>query len=452
MDQVVSVRPQFPRNTIQIICIGIVALLTSSATFASPPGNIVFLGKTSDNSRSVWLSTTLSGSFEVQANNTAVDDWMQPQAGLHVTFSPSVSNGSGNPHSLYQVINGNLVFIAKDNQQGGITFPPFPGGNPPGEVTPPIFLPPPEPTHPIALPPDGSSNAPNPNAKKSAFTNKVPITRGREFARQPRFNIWTDFRYFGITDNRFGLDRNGDATNVTIGADRRINNKLVIGGMLNYNTAESSSFDDSWKTNSQGFSVGPYFGYIFLPNWALDGTVGFGQFENKNNISILNSKYTTNIYAASFMATGVYELNKSQIRLKPAIYYNYFQNSAYDLNAVIGGVAYSVPIDSYNFSLGLAQFAIQLARTFMRANNAGATVPYIELGVNYLFVQPNGGQILTGDLTMQSTSALSGLARLGVRTSVTRSFFIDATASYLSIGQSNLYVWEARLFLSWAIY
>src|SRR5438309_1120367 len=108
----------------QILRIFFIILFASNvlADPTRPPGRIVFLGKTVDNQRSVWLSLTTAGRFEVEARNQTVDEWTQSQRGLHVTFSPIVSNGSGDPHSLFQVIDGELVFIDKDNQQGGIVF------------------------------------------------------------------------------------------------------------------------------------------------------------------------------------------------------------------------------------------------------------------------------------------------------------------------------------------
>lgn len=473
------------RKLVQILWVTMVALF-ASAIAANPPGRIVFLGKTANDQRSVWLSLTTAGRFEVEARNQTVDEWTQDQLGLHTTFSPIVSNGSGDPHSLFQIINGELVFIDKDNQQGGITFPPLPGGNPPGEVTPPIYLPPVEAMPPIYLPPgeiahpivppsgevlppsgevsppiasspDGispsTSDSPTSSSsspKSDGFTRKAPITPGREFAKEPFLNVWVDARYFKIKDHRFDLDRKGSATNLAMGADRRVNKDLVVGIMLARNTGASTSFDDTWQTNARGFTFGPYLGYRFLPNWAIDGTIGYGKLKNHNNIAILNSKYNTEVYSSSFIATGVYTIGKIQLRPKPAIYYNYFRNAGYNMTAAVGGYLFSLPIAAYKFSFGFSQFAVEASRS-ITFKNGKVMIPYIELGVNYAFVQPNGGKILTGDLTMRQTSPWSGLARVGVRTLITRSLFIEAAASYLSLGQPHLNVWQARLFLSLAL-
>lgn len=451
----------FISKLVKILLVGILGTIiffTSNIAKADPPGRITFLGITADGQRSVWLSLTTAGMFEVQARNTTVDQWTQSERGLHVTFSPFVSNGSGDPHSLFQVINGNLVFIDKDNQQGGITFPPFPGGTPPGEPANPIILPG-EPTHPIEIPgepspPTGSSSDQGSNRQGSnnvALTNRAPLTTGREFAKEPTWNIWIDSRYFDIRDHRFELDRNGSTTNTTIGADRRVNDELAIGCMLANNAGKSGCFNNNWKTNTKGFAVGPYFGYRFLPNWGIEGILAYGQYENKNSIAILNSKYTTTFFSTAFIATGVYTLGKIQLRPKPAIFYNYFNNARYNLNATVNGALFLIPISAYHFSFGFSRFSLEALRYFELPNGKLTLAPYVELGIDYAFVRPNNGKILTGNLTMKRSSPFSGLTRLGMRTFISRSIFIETSASYLSIGQKNLNIWEGRIMLSLAL-
>ena len=100
-----------------------------------PPGGLLFLGQTADGSRSVWLSATGSGSFVLEATGKqVVDQWDRSRRGLHVSLSPDVSNGNGQPHTLYAIVDGKLNEIDKQNQKGGIIFPPVlqrPPGLPP---------------------------------------------------------------------------------------------------------------------------------------------------------------------------------------------------------------------------------------------------------------------------------------------------------------------------------
>jgi len=60
-------------------------------------------------------------------------------------------------------------------------------------------------------------------------------------------------------------------------------------------------------------------------------------------------------------------------------------------------------------------------------------MPYLEPSIQYDFLRPNGGELLTGDLKSAFPSAWSGILRGGVRMSM-NSVLLEASAGYLSFG------------------
>ncbi|WP_233422824.1 autotransporter outer membrane beta-barrel domain-containing protein [Aeromonas dhakensis] len=116
---------------------------------------MIFLGWTSDQLHSVWLSAVSSGQFEVESakQGQVYDNWSQDRRGLHLTLSPEVQNGG--THKLYAYLDttsGKRVLLDTDNQQNGhFTFP--------GNFTPPTL--PTRPLPPIAvLPPESGVTPP----------------------------------------------------------------------------------------------------------------------------------------------------------------------------------------------------------------------------------------------------------------------------------------------------
>jgi hypothetical protein len=92
-------------------------------------GGLLYLGNTIDGARSVWLSRTDLGSFELEAaqGNQTVDIWdVPPQRELHVSVSPVVSNGNGGTHRLFDLSGGNPCLIDTQNQKRDWHFPPLP--------------------------------------------------------------------------------------------------------------------------------------------------------------------------------------------------------------------------------------------------------------------------------------------------------------------------------------
>jgi hypothetical protein len=78
-----------------------------------------------------------------------------------------------------------------------------------------------------------------------------------------------------------------------------------------------------------------------------------------------------------------------------------------------------------------------------------SVVPFAEFGVAYEFDRPNGGEILTADLSLATPSAWSGTLRAGARMLLNNSVQIEATGGYLSFGQSGLDIWEGKLHVSY---
>ncbi len=66
-----------------------------------------------------------------------------------------------------------------------------------------------------------------------------------------------------------------------------------------------------------------------------------------------------------------------------------------------------------------------------------------------LMAAPNGGEILTADLSLATPSAWSGTLRAGARMLLNNSVQIEATGGYLSFGQSGLDIWEGKLHVSY---
>lgn len=502
----------------------------SYAKNCSENGGLIFLGKTADSSRSVWLSGTGAGSFELQApGNVVVDAWNKNRRGLRVSISPVVSNGNGSPHSLVDT-SGPPCELAKTNQQGGFTFPQIqlpprlppglrpPGGNGghpgggggseppvgvmptvpggvtppiatlppvgvmptvPGGVTPPIGTLPPSGvtpgvpggvTPPIAtLPPSGvTPGAPSgvtppiatlPPQSGTTTTRSAPednsfgvasITPGRKFALSPEWNVWVDSRGSSSADRRHELDVNGTFLNTTIGADKRVREDLVAGLMVILEKTRSGGFDGDLHYDSSGFSIGPYLAYRLSREWTFDASFSLGRTENEQRIVGLTGRYATYKSALSLSVTGDYALGESRLYPKLQISHSHFRNEAYELSGSIGGTPIAVSMEKDSFKYGVAESTVELNRAF-RVGGGMLVIPFAELGARYEYQRPNDGQIVSGSLTMESTSPWAGSLRAGVRSLLTPKMFLEAGVGYLSLGQKDLDVWEGRLFLSFAL-
>ncbi len=457
----------------QVFVLVFISLLFSAASFAAPPtnvrGKLVFLGKTNDLSQSVWLSVTSAGSFQLEAQgNQLIDSWSESSRGTHVSVSPIVSQGNGGTHFLVDAVtNRNLD---SQNQQGGIIFPPLPE-LPPGVVTPPIAIPPGNgtppsggiPTHPIVVPPDTGTGGSGGSAPSGSHTGgstssssgsggnepAAPITKGRQIYIEPLWNIWTDNYYYNINDNRHNLESKGATTNFNIGVDRRMSDHLVAGILLSRVGYHVTAINNSLANNATGYNIGPYFGYLITPNWSSNGSLTYGYLQNKNKVSSLNSSYRTQVASGVLQATGAYPFGHFQLRPQPLVSYTHYSNPAYAFNGLNGGAPVQVNRNSESYNFGYAQFKLEGNYSF-ETRSANLVQPYVDAGIDYVFAQPNDGQVLTGNLTLATVSPTTETLEVGVRSIISRVFLIDVSGGYLSFGQTGLSVWEMRLLASYS--
>lgn len=444
--------------------------------FAAPPdnglqGKLIFLGVNNTSTKSVWLSlTSAAGSFKLEGpSNELIDEWSKDKRGLRLSLSPIVSQGNGGTHHLIDSDNNKI--LDSQNQKGGIVFPPFSPWQP-GTPTNPIVTPPgtPEtPTHPIAGPPISSIDTGHSIPKTSIqplpvgsqlskqsrqdgirnFNQKAPITTARQLDEDHAWNIWGDNYYFGIRDNRNDINNKGDATNFVLGADRHICKNLIGGFSLSAIHLDTAAFDNALKNNVKGYKLGPYFGYQISSKWAIDGSINYGRFQNQNTILTLDSHYVTKLVNATLHSTGLYQFGNFQIRPQPLISYTYFRNPTYHFTGAINNIPIQIMREAEHFALGLAEFKIENNYT-KETRNGDVIQPYTEIGIDYAFVRPSDDQIYSGNLVLASIPKVSGLFTLGLRAFYTKKLLIQASTSYLSIGQKNYNLWDARLLISYS--
>ena len=324
------------------------------------------------------------------------------------------------------------------------TLPPTTGITPsvPIDVTPPI----------ATLPPtDLTPTAPGNNASLPDgidYSPEVPLTEGRRFTQEPGWNLWVDSRFSDISDRRSGLDLDGKAGYVTIGADHRLNQDLAVGLMTIFERNRSSGFNDEWKVRSDGFSVGPYVAYRLNPQWSIDSSLGIGVLNNENQISVLKEEYETQRYALSMSATGQYNVDEVLLQPKFSLSYTHFRNEDHLMKGNVLGTPVTLNIEQQNFNYGVVESSLQISRGYT-TDDGKVWFPFAEVGLNNEFDRPNDGLMITGDLSQEKSSAWTGTLRTGMQALLTPNTYIETSVGYLSLGQNGLDIWEGRLFFSY---
>ena len=144
---------------------------------------------------------------------------------------------------------------------------------------------------------------------------------------------------------------------------------------------------------------------------------------------------------------GQYRWGEAFLRPRFGVTYTHSRTESYDLNGTLGPHQLVLNNAKQSSNLGVFDGALEVNRTYVMKNGS-PIMPYAELSVHYEFDRVNDGKVMGGDLNMEETSPWRGGAKLGIRSMLGRATSLDASVGYNSLGQSDLSIWEYRLFLA----
>ncbi|OAZ14163.1 autotransporter outer membrane beta-barrel domain-containing protein [Thalassospira indica] len=277
----------------------------------------------------------------------------------------------------------------------------------------------------------------------------VPLTPGREFFEEPLWNFWSEARGIYANDRRHSLDTTAFSGSFLFGVDREIAEDTVAGVSASFESSSSEGFNNNLETSAYGMSVGPYIAHRLSPEWAIEGSLGYMALHNNLDVLVLEGEYFSHQLSGAAALNGQYRYDNWTFRPRFGISYAETFVEDYDLSGAIAGNPVTVNVGSDHFGYGEAEISGEASKLlFLSEDLIG--MPYGELGMQYGFVRPNDGEILSGNLTYQDTSPITGTLRAGMRFVYDDSIFFDVGAGYLSIGQNGLDIWEAKARVSFA--
>ena len=287
----------------------------------------------------------------------------------------------------------------------------------------------------------------------SSIGATVPLTPGRDLGVDKLWNAWTETYVGSISDRRFGLDMKGRSTTVTLGVDRRMTPDVVAGASFSLENSTTTGFGDNLRSDSKGFSFGPYIAVMLSPNWVVDASVSYSQSSVDLQLAVLNGSFVSPQYTGTVNLHGQYEVLGVYARPKLSVSYSHIISNAYDLQGTLFEGRFferdvNIHLPKTESNLGYAEASTEFSRIFSFSNGT-QIMPYTELGLHHEFERPNGGQILTGDFLFAIPAPWTGWVKSGVRMSVFNSVLLEAGAGYLSLGQPGLDIWQGKFRLSY---
>lgn len=419
-----------------------------------PGQHLEFLGRSADNSVSLWLSSPGSGgNFRLSAPGVSeIDSWNANRASLHLSVSPVVLDDLNGTHKL-DLLNADgsfNCFLDSRNQNNPVfpNIPPIDGGDSNGGTG------------------GGTGGGSDPirnivtsisaDALMGYLSGSLSISdrvvvgldQFEDIASQKGlWQVWTDVRHTGVSDDRNEIDTSGHANSFLIGIHRSLG-KDGLGGIAFANSKTSlGTFGSSVRNEGDSFFVGPYGGYRLDTHWLLDGWAAWGRTDNDTELDVLKGSFKTTTGLISANLTGGYDVGEYLLRPKLALFYSHNKSDAFDYTGSLpyANQIYNVTlrVNENSFEYATSEASGDISRIFTTTDGV-QIIPALRLGVRYDIERPNDGQILNENLTMESTTPWSGSARIALAVAPQRHQRFEVITGYYSIGRQDLDLWDIR--------
>ncbi|MCF5908179.1 autotransporter outer membrane beta-barrel domain-containing protein [Aeromonas veronii] len=454
-----------------ICCLTSICLPTAWAADCpnrQPGQHLKFLGRSADNSVSLWLSSPGSGgNFRLSAPGVSeIDSWNANRASLHLSVSPVVLDDLNGTHKL-DLLNADgsfNCFLDSRNQTNPVfpNIPPIDGGDSNGGTG------------------GGTGGGDGGNGGSGGGTGGgsdpirnivtsisadalmgylsgslsisdrvvVGLDQFEDIASQKGlWQVWTDVRHTGVSDDRNEIDTSGHANSFLIGIHRSLG-KDGLGGIAFANSKTSlGTFGSSVRNEGDSFFVGPYGGYRLDTHWLLDGWAAWGRTDNDTELDVLKGSFKTTTGLISANLTGGYDVGEYLLRPKLALFYSHNKSDAFDYTGSLpyANQIYNVTlrVNENSFEYATSEASGDISRIFTTTDGV-QIIPALRLGVRYDIERPNDGQILNENLTMESTTPWSGSARIALAVTPQRHQRFEVITGYYSIGRQDLDLWDIR--------
>lgn len=244
-----------------------------------------------------------------------------------------------------------------------------------------------------------------------------------------RFDMWFESKYSEFNASQGSGGHFGIAY---LGADYLVNDNVLAGFMLSYDTMEDASDTTNSTVSGDGWMAGPYVTARIGERLYFDGRIAFG--ESTNDVSPFNTytdRFRTKRWLVDATVSGDYDWNNWTVSPNLSLAYIEEKQSAY-----IDGLGVAIP--GQTVSLGQIRFGPSFTTTYYGRNSLAISPTFAVNGI-YNFGNRQGAVI--GNDTSNETNGLRARMEAGVtlrtRTNATLSF----NANYDGIGQRDYEAW-----------
>ena len=291
----------------------------------------------------------------------------------------------------------------------------------------------------VAPPPSAPGTPTAQNYKGSGTMYFNSRQTGVSAGNAPKAGVWVQGGYTFVEGDDTGGEFDGEVINFLVGADYKINPKMVLGVALGYEDLDIDTDFNNGTFEGQGFGITPYFGMALTPQWSIQVLGGWTNVEydtTRNNGAISSSFDATRIFGSAAIVGNIKLTNKLVAAPKLAILHLAEDQDGTTDSA--GNVTTGETID-----LGRISFGGTLSYL------AGGVSPFIRVLGEYDYAKEDAVNLGNGNFSSDDEFGINATVGLNMNFGNGVTGNVEATSATLLRDNLDVYTVSGRIRYTW---
>ena len=247
-----------------------------------------------------------------------------------------------------------------------------------------------------------------------------------------RYDVWFEAHYSkfkgsGGADGHFGV--------AYFGVDYLVNNDVLAGFMLQFDSLEDVSAANNTSVDGSGWMAGPYVTARLAPNLILDGRFAIGQSNNDITTALSSGNFDTNRWLLDVNLSGDFDYKNWVI--SPNLNISYIEDRQHAFTDSLNAV-----VPEQTVSLGQIKIGPTFSTSYVTTNKV-TVQPSFTLNGIYNFGNRKG-PVIAND-TADESNGFRGRVEAAVKLTNRQGTQLDFGANYDGIGKSDFESWGLKL-------
>jgi len=176
-----------------------------------------------------------------------------------------------------------------------------------------------------------------------------------DVAMDPKWNAWVDGSYTNIDDDNAVRGFNSDQSSISVAADYRLTDRILLGGLFNFSDSETQNVSVPGRSTTDNYSGGAYIGAVLTDNLVFDASFLYTWTDNfaQDSIPVVSARYDSEAWNLNANLTGYWYFDALRVSPNIGVSYSRGRDDGYVDSAATAFPSVVTRTGTFNFGLTL---------------------------------------------------------------------------------------------------